>query len=228
MIFSTKPNRTETILGSFYLFFDVFVLPLALGLVNSRLPEPLGSARINFLYFLINFAVILPIFRKFLLQSLKDTRKVLFSTLRFALLGYVGYRVLSDLLLSLILRIYPPFYNFNDLNVALTLKDDFALMAVGTVLLVPIAEETLFRGLIFRGLYDRSPLAAYLVSMVSFAAVHVIGYVGIADAPILFLSFLQYLPAGYCLCFAYRRSCTIASPILIHMLVNAVAAYSMR
>ena len=228
MIFTTKPNRTETILGSIYLIFDVFVLPLLLGLLNAMLPEPLGSARINFLYFLINFAVILPLFRKFLLQSLKDTRKVLFYALRFALLGYVGYRVLSDLLLSLIVRIYPPFFNFNDLNVALTLREDFALMAVGTVLLVPIAEETLFRGLIFRGLFDRSPLAAYLVSMVAFAAIHVIGYVGIVDAPILFLSFLQYLPAGYCLCFAYRRSGTIASPILIHMLVNAVATYSMR
>ena len=228
MIFTTKPNRTETILGSIYLIFDVFVLPLLLGLVNSLLPEPLGSARINFLYFLINFAVILPLFRKFLLQSLKDTRKVLFYALRFALLGYVGYRVLSDLLLSLIVRIYPPFFNFNDLNVALTLREDFALMAVGTVLLVPIAEETLFRGLIFRGLFDRSPLAAYLVSMVAFAAIHVVGYIGQYEPWMLLLCLVQYLPAGFCLAWAYRKSGNILAPILIHAAVNTIGILSLR
>ena len=228
MIFATKPNRNETILGSIYLLIDVFLLPLALSLGNALLPEPLSSARVNFLYFLINFAVILPLFRRFLLQSLKDTRKVLFAALRFALLGYLGYRVLSDLLLGLILSLYPRFANINDLNVALILREDFALTAVGTIVLVPIAEETLFRGLIFRGLYDHSPLAAYLISMASFAAVHIAGYIGTVDAPLIFLSFLQYLPAGYCLCFAYRRSGTIASPILMHMLVNAVAVLSMR
>ena len=54
------------------------------------------------------------------------------------------------------------------------------------------------------------------------------GYVGSVEPAYILLSFLQYLPAGYCLCFAYRRSGTIISPILMHMIVNAVAVYSMR
>ena len=39
----------------------------------------------------------------------------------------------------------------------------------------------------------------------------------------LLLCFIQYLPAGYCLCFAYRRSGTIISPIIVHAVVNAMS-----
>jgi membrane protease YdiL (CAAX protease family) len=112
--------------------------------------------------------------------------------------------------------------------VTLMLQEEFSLVAFGIVVLVPVVEETLFRGMIFRNLYDRSPAGAYLISMFAFAAIHVTGYIGSVEPVYILLSFLQYLPAGYCLCFAYRRSGTIISPILMHMIVNAVAAFSMR
>ena len=153
-----------------------------------------------------------------IVPKLGDTAKIL----------YALYLLLSLVLFILLILLFPTFANINDLNIALMLQENFPMVAAGTILLVPVAEETLFRGLIFRGLYDRSPVLAYLVSMFSFAAVHVLGYIGHTDPVLILLSFLQYLPAGYCLCFAYRRGGSIISPILMHMAVNAVAVYSMR
>jgi membrane protease YdiL (CAAX protease family) len=228
MIFSTKPNRNEALSGGIYLAFMLIFLPLLLKVFNSLTGNTLSAGKLNFLYYFINFAAILPIFRRFLLQSLKDALKVPFPTIWLALLGYLGNTALSEILTVLLLVLFPRFANINDLNIALMLQEDFSLIAFGIVVLVPVVEETLFRGMIFRNLYDRSPVGAYLVSMFAFAAVHVIGYIGRVEPVYIVLSFLQYLPAGYCLCFAYRRSGTIISPILMHMIVNAVAAFSMR
>ena len=228
MIFSTKPNRNETLFGGIYLAFMLIFLPLLLKVFNSMLENPLSAGKLNFIYYFINFALIVPVFGKFLLQSLKDALRVPFPTIWLALLGYMGNLALSEILAFFLMILVPDFANINDLNVALMLQEEFSLLAIGTVVLVPVVEETLFRGMIFRNLYDRSPAGAYLISMVAFAAIHVTGYVGSVEPVYILLSFLQYLPAGYCLCFAYRRSGTIISPILMHMIVNAVAVYSMR
>lgn len=228
MIFSTKPNRQETVLGCVYLAVDFLVLPYLLSILNRFLPSSFSSAELNFIYYFLNFAFVLPIFRRYLLQSVKDALRLPLPTLWCALLGYMGNLALSELLLIVLIVLFPSFANINDLNIYLMLQENFPMVATGTILLVPIAEETLFRGLIFRGLYDRSPVLAYLISMISFAAVHVVGYIGQADPKLILISFLQYLPAGYCLCFAYRRGGSIISPILMHMAVNAVAVYSMR
>ena len=228
MIFSTKPNRNETISGGIYLAFMLILLPPLLRLFNSLSGNSLSAGKLNFIYYFINFAAVLPIFRKFLLQSLKDALRVPFPTIWLALLGYMGNMALSEILAIFLLILVPTFANINDLNVALMLQEDFSLLTFAIVVLVPVVEETLFRGMIFRNLYNRSKAGAYLISMFAFAAIHVTGYIGSVEPVYILLSFLQYLPAGYCLCFAYRRSGTIISPILMHMIVNAVAAFSMR
>ena len=58
----------------------------------------------------------------------------------------------------------PDFVNLNDQSIAGMLKNSYWLMGIGTVLLVPMAEETLFRGLIFHGLYSKNKALAFAVS----------------------------------------------------------------
>ena len=148
-----------------------------------------------------------------------------FPVIWYGILGYLGYQTLGELLNILIYTLSPGFVNFNDVTVALMIRENPAL-ALCVILLVPVAEETLYRGLLFRGLYGKNAVFAYLASMVFFAAIHVAGYIGTLSPLHLLLSFLQYLPAGYCLCFAYRHSGTILCPILIHMAINAMAVYA--
>ena len=140
-------------------------------------------------------------------------------------MGYCGYQVLSRFLGTVILYIDPTFTNVNDETIFEMLDKDLIPLAMATIFLVPLAEEVIYRGLIFRKLFDRNPVAAYLVSMAAFAAIHVMGYIGSYAPMVLVLCFLQYLPAGYCLCWCYRQTGTIITPILMHMLVNGVSIF---
>ena len=228
MKFSTKPSHREVVRGLIYLILYILVLPWLIPVAAYILAPGLNTAQVNFLYFTINLTATLVIFRNFLLRSLLDTRKVPGRTLLYAILGYLGILVLGMLVSNLILRLEPDFANVNDMAIQSMVTEDFLLMGIGAVVMAPITEELLFRGLIFRSLHDHSPVAAYLVSMGLFSAIHVSSYIGTCEPKILFLCFLQYLPAAGCLNFAYRRSGTIAAPILIHMLVNLAALSAMR
>ena len=105
---------------------------------------------------------------------------------------------------------------------------NFPIVVIGTVLLVPMAEETLYRGLIFGFLYTKNRLAAYLVSAAVFSAIHLLGYIGSYSAPHLLLAFIQYLPAGFVLAEAYRFSGSIFAPIVIHGGINAIGLMLLR
>ena len=96
------------------------------------------------------------------------------------------------------------------------------LMFVGTVILVPPVEECLFRGVIFRNLYKKSHAAGYLISMLAFACIHILGYIGQYSPLELVLAVLQYLPAGLCLGWSYIRGDSIFAPIFIHAAVNYI------
>ena len=54
------------------------------------------------------------------------------------------------------------------------------------------------------------------------------GYFGVYTPMQLLISFLSYLPAGFCLGWAYEKADTIFAPILIHAAVNAIGIYGMR
>ena len=228
MRFATKPSRRETLWGGIYLILYISLLPVAVPLAMMLLFPQLDTAQVNFVYFTMNFATTTVIFRKYLIQSFLDATRVPFATLRYALLGYLGSMLLSGLVDSAIVSVYPDFMNVNDNNIGAMVQQNYTLMAIGAVLLAPITEELLFRGLIFRGLYDRSPLVAHVLSMVLFSLVHISGYVGMYEPKLLFFCFLQYLVPAYCLNFAYRYSGNLIAPILMHMATNLVALSAMR
>ena len=228
MLFSTKPSRRETIFGTIYLFLFACVMPVAVPLLAGSFLPDWDASQINFLYFCLNFIAAAVIFRKYLLRTLRDALRVPFRTVQYALFAFWGSMLLSNMVVSGILRVYPEFMNVNDNAVGAMVQQNRTLMAIGALILAPITEELLFRGLIFRGLYDRSPAAAYILSMVLFSMVHVSGYVGMYDFKLLFFCFLQYLIPAYCLCFAYRYGGSLAAPILMHMFTNLLALSAMR
>ncbi len=228
MLFSTKPSRRETLWGGIYLILYMWVLPLAVPLAAIRFFPELDASQVNFVYFCLNFIATAVIFRRYLLRTLRDALRVPFRTAQYALFAFLGSMILSSMVVSVILRVYPEFMNVNDNAVGAMVQQNRTLMAIGAVVLAPITEELLFRGLIFRGLYDRSPFAAYLLSMVVFSLIHVSGYVGMYDFKLLFFCFLQYLVPAYCLNFAYQHSGNLISPILMHMLTNLLAFSALR
>lgn len=218
----------ETGWGWLYFMLQLFILPQLLNRLNRLLPSPLSPAWINFLLYSGNFAAVLVIFRGFLAKSLTQLGKRFFDCLKAVILGFVACWLCNQLLGLLIGWLKPGFSNLNDGSVAALAGTNFVITAIGTVLLVPIAEELFYRGLIFQGMYNRSKKAAYILSVLAFAAVHVVGFVDLYDPLTLVLCFIQYIPAALCLAWAYAESGCILAPILIHTVINAMGIYAVR
>ena len=128
----------------------------------------------------------------------------------------------------LITQLDPGYANYNDASIAAMSRSSLFLMFIGTVVLVPPFEECMFRGLIFRNLYGKSPVIAYLVSIAAFAAIHILGYLGMYTPLEIAMACLQYLPAGLCLAWAYTRADTIFAPIVIHAVINYLSLRALR
>lgn len=221
-------TKREAVAGYIYLALQLTVIPILISLGNMLMGAPLSDAQINFLFFCINFLCVTIIFRKFLVANTQIAFKNLWKCLQSAFFGFIFYWLLAMVVGFIILLVYPEFSNVNDESIGQLMEENTGLIQFGAVLLVPITEELLYRGLVFGSFYKRKPLAGYLISMAAFAALHVVGYVTMYEPLHLMLCFLQYLPAGFCLAWAYARADSIWAPILIHIAINQIGTAAMR
>ena len=226
--FSGNLTNQETIGGFCYLAFQLIFLPGLLSWINGFLDHPLNTAELNFVFYLVNFIAILLIFHSFLGRGLSQATQHPAILCQAIILGLAAYYACNWFTTWTIRHLVPGFSNYNDESIAAMLGGNYFLMAVCTLILVPPVEECLYRGLIFRNLYGKSRWAAYIVSILVFAIIHIIGYIGKYSAVELLMAFLQYLPAGLCLAWAYTKADTIFAPIVIHAVINAVSIGLMR
>lgn len=224
----TTLTPAEKKLGWFYWAFQLLLLPVILPLLNDQFGSPMTETELNLLFFVLNFVLLLLILHKFIFHSCKAGVLRPFHTLRWAIFGFALYWIYSFAVSWLILYLDPDFVNANNQYIFQMTEENYALTVLGTVLLAPVAEELMYRGLIFGTLYERSKLLAYVLSTLLFAAVHIAGYISIYDPRTLLLCLLQYLPAGLCLGLAYAKTGSILTPILAHIAINQVAISTMR
>jgi membrane protease YdiL (CAAX protease family) len=125
-----------------------------------------------------------------------------------------GAAVLTLLAAEALIVLLGPFGRLQDL-LAQARAEAGAVGAANAVLLAPVGEELLFRGLLFTRLRAiLGAFAAVAVSGLAFAAFHAehgIGYV------------LSMIPAGAFLGFAREHSGGVALPMLLHAVMNGAA-----
>lgn len=210
----------------FYLLLTSLILMVIFGLLGVDVTSDSGLYKLNVAYFAVNFLAITLIFRRFLLEQLKVSArrsgKLVLMAFAAVCIIYVGMMAVSRLM-ALLELLGIDVSNGNNDTITAMAGGHFWPMLLMTVVLAPVTEECLFRGLIFGSLYRRSPFWAYAVSMAAFSAVHVVNFA--FSQPILttVVCFLQYLPAGFALAFAYRKSGTIWSAILAHATNNLIS-----
>ena len=221
------PDRRLTQWGVRYLLFQMVVLPSLLDLLVYGLNLPLDDSKLNMLYYTINFAVMVGIFWRFLQASLQHALQNLGAVLIPALVGFFAYRFSSTLLDLGIYALFPDFFNVNDANIGQMAQGQLPMWAFATIVLVPPVEELIFRGSLFGGLYSKNKILAWVVSVVGFCLIHVIGYIGYYTWDVLLICALQYLPGSICFAAAYRKSGNIFTPILMHAFINSIAMLSM-
>lgn len=222
------PSAQETVGGFCYFAFQLLLLPELLHLLNAQLSVPLRETELNFVFYMINFIAVLLIFRDFLGSAAAHAARHPAYLCQAVILGLSAYYACMLATNWVIGALVPGFSNYNDAAIGAMGQESRILVILGTVLLVPTAEECFFRGLVFRNLYGKSPWAAYLVSMVAFAMVHILGYWGQYTPLELVMAVLQYLPAGLCLAWSYTKADTIFAPIAIHAVVNFITLTSWR
>ena len=211
--------------GWVYSAFQLFFLPGIL--LDFATTWRISDALINFIYYSLNFVFSFWIFRYYLLESLGKAGRHLFRFLLAVAVGFVAHWAVSQVSGMLLKYFDAGFSNVNDQAIAAMIADSPALMAVGLILMVPVTEECLFRGLIFSQLYPKSRFLAYALSATAFCAVHVMGYIGTVPPLTLLLCAAQYIPAGLILAASYRSCGSIIAPIFIHAAANAAAYLSL-
>ena len=225
---SPCPSGQETVAGLCYLAFQMLLLPSALVWVNGQISRPLSDPELNFVYYIIKFIAVLLIFRDFLNRSLSQLLHHPIDALQAAILGFVAYYVCFYAIDWLVSLLIPGYTNYNDESIAALSRGNYFLTLIGTVILVPLAEECFYRGLIFRNLYKKSHWAAYCISIAAFACIHILGYIGQYSARELIIAVIQYIPGGIWLAWSYIKGDTIFVPIAIHAAVNFITINGFR
>lgn len=224
---SIQMGKLETALGILYFPFFLTLTAFLLTLLFEKMGWPLETAqdlaRLNGLYFLVNFLAVVLIFHRFLWKSLLQAGSRFWGFVQAVILGMVLYYVGTYLVNYLILLIEPNLRNVNDASIQTMAQASPGIMLVGSVFLVPLAEECMVRGLLFGNLYRRSRLGAYGIATLLFCAIHVWGYIGAFPPQTLALCALQYVPAGIALGWAYEKADTIFAPVLMHCAINAIS-----
>lgn len=214
-------STAEKVAGFCYLPFYVVLLALILQYLSGLLGFHLTMLQINICYFVINCLMVWIIFHNFLLRSFRAIR--FWELIQALILGFVLYYA-GNFLYSLILGwLDLSVTSYNDQTVLELASQSRAAMVICGVILAPIIEETLVRGLLFGVIRRKSRIAAYAVTILFFAAIHVWQYVLLYDWKSVLLAALQYVPAGIALGWTYEKSNTIWAPILLHMVINAIS-----
>ena len=221
-------SSAETLSGIVYMAISLFLLPTALFWCNAQLDAPMKEAEINFLFYLINFIVMLVLFRNFLGDSLTQALRHPGQLCEAVILGLAAYYACTFCTTRIITALAPGFSNYNDEAISAMSRGNSFLILIATVVLVPPAEECMFRGLVFRNLYGKNKILAYIVSIVLFAAIHILGYFGLYSPLALGMAVLQYLPAGLCLAWCYAKAGTVFAPIFMHAAINYITIHLMR
>ncbi len=219
-------TQVELVLGWVYVFVHMFAMTFILsglnGYVFPLLGFQLNSTWLNLLYYAVGFVYLLGFLFHYLKESFSDMCGNFMNTVIAVLVGFVAYIFLSNVVnygLGFVLR---DLVNPNSAAVNASTKLNPNKMLVIGVLLAPVVEETLFRGVVFGSLRRANVILAYLVSTLFFSIYHLWSYMFYDFHPTLLWYLLQYLPAGLVLGWAYDYSKTVWAPVFLHMMINYV------
>ena len=225
--FSLALTRGESILGLGYLLAELFLIPGLLMKLSTAVGG-ISEALLNFIFYILNALCCIVIFRHLLHRSVIQAGQRFFRLIGVTVAAFAGLYGASRVLNQAIAYLMPEFSNINDAAILAMVAAHPVLLGIGTIVLSPIAEECLFRGLLFTPFYKKRRNFAYLFSTLAFCAIHVTGYVGMYPPETLIICFLQYLPAGLLLGWACGASGSLFAPMLVHSAFNAVSFFTLR
>lgn len=209
----------------FLLYFLVFPFVMAgmQWLLDSRWSLYLSDAAANVLYYLLSMVLVLVVFWSFLRNGVDILLDYLPENLTAIGMGLVGGGVLHLLVALLPLPVEDPNGEVYAQQFAASPQATIAIV----VLLMPVVEEVLFRGLVFGGLRRNYRIWGYVASVGLFTLYSVWTFAfSLGDIRYLLLM-VEYLPMALALTWCYDKGGSIWSPVVLHMLFNAIRLFVM-
>lgn len=217
-----RPQLTQAEMGRGWVFFALYVLlfPWVMGWVQRSFHGELPVAEANVVYYLLSATLVFLVFWTFLKHGFHLLLDWLPENLFAFGTGLAGWAVLSFLVGLIPLPVKNP-------NL-LSYPEQYALAPLATVVilvvLMPVVEEPLFRGLLFGTSRRYSRILGYVLSTLVYALYCVWQFVytyGTIDFRYLLL-IVEYLPMSLALTWCYNNGGSIWSPIALHVVINAV------
>ena len=224
-VFPSRMSRFEAAVALGWLPVHLFLLPLLL----VRLFPQMDGVDLNFWLYAIGALVLGLCCLPFLRRDFDRLWERPLLVLAQIAIGYVLMLLGSDLV-ALLMRqlsgLLKPEENPNNAALETLANRDLGKMQAVAIFLSPLVEELMFRGGIYGLLRRRSRIAASLVCILLFSVYHTWQYALLG--PVQWLYLLQYLPASGVLCRVYEKTEAIWTPLLFHMLNNAVSLWAMN
>ncbi|WP_243141824.1 CPBP family intramembrane glutamic endopeptidase [Lawsonibacter faecis] len=221
-----RPQMTDSERRRGWVFFALYLLVFPyLNAWAQRLLMGEGEAPVaeaNVVYYVLLFALALLVFWTFLRHGFS----LLVDWLPENAFAFVTGLAGAGLLHFLVTLIPYPVQNPSEMQYL----QEFAISPVATavllVVLIPLIEETLFRGLVFGSLRQYSRPLAYVVSVLVYALACVWRYALEIGDPAYLLLFIQYLPMSLALAWCYDNGGSIWSAVALHMTINGFMLFS--
>lgn len=184
----------------------------------------LSDGGINFAYYTIGLVLCFVFAGKYLRRSFDSMLDHPLEGVKAFFLAWVIYWGIN-LAANLVLLCFDflQVTNPNQTAIEKVANDSAGVILALSVFMAPIVEEVIFRGGIFCGLYHKSRVAAYIVSILAFSFYHVWQHALVGGDLTLLLYALQYVAASFALCWCYEKSGSIWVNIAFHMSMNALA-----
>lgn len=219
-----RPQLTRAEFGRGWAFFALYVLvfPRLMGWLQRALGEKweLFPAEASLIYYLLVVTLVVLVFWSFLKNAFYILLDYLPENLFAIATGFIGAGVLHLLVMLIPLPVEDPFNS--------VYSEQFSYFPQATVLLlvvlIPIVEEVLFRGLLFGSLRKYSRPVGYAVSILAFAFFQAQQYAFTPGAidPRYLLLMVRYLPMSAALTWCYDNGGSVWSPILLHMAISGI------
>ena len=215
-----RPQITRAELYRGWVFFAlyVFLFPWLMGWVQRSYQGEFPVAEANAVYYLIIAALTFLVFWSFLRHGFHLLLDWLPENLFAFITGLLGAEALGFLVSLIPLPVQNP-------NL-MSYREQFALAPASTLLilvvLLPLVEEPLFRGLLFTTARGYSRVLGYVLSVGVYALCSAAQFVyayGVLDLRYLLLM-IQYVPMALGLTWCYDRGGSIWSAIALHMVLN--------
>ena len=228
-----EPMSTSNILKGIFIYLPLYFVIISeiVIFIFKLLIKALNITDINFVNAYLNVAVdglyvlfALLLFKEVFIYAFKGFKEKVWSHLLMFLLKGYGCIYLSSLVSNLLLMLLSVTQESANQTGIETLITAYPIpLFIATVFFAPIAEEFVFRYIIFRSIRKKNVILAHLISAFLFGFIHVstqvLGYGNFTEM----IQIIPYFAMGLVFSLAYEKKKTLSAPITLHLLNNLIA-----